>query len=271
MRNPRMERLWIGRLAYLSWLGAAGLMFAGACADNSQNRQELNAGEDALRAQQYDRALRAADDVAASGVAQNAAEAHYLHGRAIEDRPKPDPAAAAADLAEARRYYALALGEYPSPALQGRLRAQIGNVAYFQDDYAVALQQWTIASAQLDNPQWKQWILYRIGICQQRLGRFDDADHTFAVVQDEYPGTEVARRAQARQGVHGFYVQVGAFNDSSDVQKAAYAVTSAGSIAEEIDQRGLKVVRSAGLPSYAQATALKTRLVGEYPDARVMP
>src|SRR5208282_5692197 len=105
MRNPRMESLWIGRVAYLSWLGAAGLMMAGACADNSQQRQELNAGEDALRAQQYDRALRAADDVSASGVAANAAEAHYLRGRSIEDRPKSDPAAAKVDLAEARRDY----------------------------------------------------------------------------------------------------------------------------------------------------------------------
>jgi tetratricopeptide (TPR) repeat protein len=266
-----MESLWIGRMAYLSWLGAAGLMLAGACADDSQNRQELNAGEDALRAQQYDRALRAADDVTASGVAANAAEAHYLHGRAIEDRPKADPAAAAADLAEARRNYSLALAEDPSPALQARLRGQLGNVAYFQDDYAVALQQWTIAYSQLDNPQWKQWILYRIGICQQRLGRFTDADRTFAAVQDEYPGTEVAQRAQARQGVHGFYVQIGAFSDATDVQKAADALSAAGSLAQEVNQRGLKVVRSAGLPSYAEAAELKSRLLGDYPDARVMP
>ena len=271
MRNPRMESLWIGRVAYLSWLGAAGLMMAGACADNSQQRQELNAGEDALRAQQYDRALRAADDVSASGIAADAAEAHYLRGRSIEDRPKSDPAAAKVDLAEARRDYSLALGESPSPALQARLRGQLGNVAYFQEDYAVALQQWTIAYAQLDNPQWRQWVLYRIGICQQRLGRFADADHTFAVVQEEYPDTEVAQRARARQGVHGFYVQVGVFSDANDVQKAAYAVSSAGSIAQGVDQRGLKVVRSAGLPSYSQAAALKGRLLGEYPDARVMP
>jgi tetratricopeptide (TPR) repeat protein len=163
------------------------------------------------------------------------------------------------------------LYENPDPALQARLRAQIGNVAYFQEDYPVALQQWTFAYQQLDNPNWKQWILYRIGICQQRLGRFTDADRTFAAVEAEYPGTEVAHRAQLRQGVHGFYVQVGAFADAGDAQKAAEVIGSLGSIPEEVDQQGLKVVRTAGVPSYAQAAQLKNRLVGEYPDARVMP
>jgi tetratricopeptide (TPR) repeat protein len=264
MRIPRMEYLWIAFLGLF-------LTLMTACADTTPQRQQLTAGETALQAQQYDRAVRAADLVVASGVSADAAEAHYLRGQAIEQRPKADPAAAAADLAEARRDYIAALGEKPSPALQARLHGQLGNVAYFQEDYAVALQQWTIAYQQLDNPGWKQWVLYRMGICQQRLGRFADADRTFEIVQGEYPGTEVASRARARQGVHGFYVQVGAFTDAADAQKAAYTIGTVGSIPLEADQHGLKVVRTSGVPSYAQAAALKNRLIGQYPDARIMP
>jgi tetratricopeptide (TPR) repeat protein len=253
-------------------IGTAGfLVLLTACSDSSPQRQALTAGEQALQAQQYDRAQRDADWVVASGVAADAAEANYLRGEAIEQRPKPDPAAAKADLAQARQDYCTALGEKPDPALQARLHSQLGNVAYFQEDYAVALQQWTIAYHQLDQPVWKQWVLYRMGICQQRLGRFADADRTFELVQGEYPGTEVARRAQARQGVHGFYVQVGAFTDAGDAQKAAYTIGAVGSIPEETDQRGLKVVRTAGVPSYAQAAALKNRLATQYPDAAIMP
>ena len=254
-------------------IGSAGflLMMMTACADTSPQRRELSAGEDALRAQQYDRALRAADVVVASGVSADAAEAHYLRGQAIEERPKLDKGAANADLAEARRDYCTALEEKPSPELQARLHGQVGNVTYFQEDYAVALQQWTIAYQQLNNPLWKQWVLYRMGICQQRLGRFVDADRTFEIVQGDYPGTEVASRAHAREGVHGFYVQVGAFTDAGDAQKAAYVVGATGSIPQEVDQHGLKVVRTAGVPSYSQAAALKNRLIGQYPDARIMP
>jgi len=268
------------------WLLAAGwLAMGGGCASNPQSRQTLDDGERALEAAdqaatrldfaaaapQFDRAILAADKVVAAGIAADQAEAHFLHGRAIEDRPKPDSAAVAADLAAARHDYALALNEKPFKLLETRLHGQLGNVAYFQGDFATALQQWSVSYAQLENPQWKQWVLYRMGICQQRLGRFADADRTFAMVQDQYPGTEPAARAKAHQGVRGFYVQVGAFSQAADIAKAAAAVTAAGSIPQQAEEKGLTIVRTSGVPSYALAVALRSKLAAKYPDAQVMP
>jgi len=268
------------------WLLAAGwLAMSGGCAGNPQSRQTLNECEGALEAadqaanrldfaaaaQQYDRAIMAADQVVAAGVAADQAEAHFLHGRAIEDRRKPDAAATAADLAAARHDYALALSEKPSLPLEARLHGQLANVAYFQEDFATALQQWTLAYAQLEDPQSKPWVLYRMGLCQQRLGRFADADRTFVMVQEQCPGTEVAARAKAHQGVRGFYVQVGAFSQAEDVAKAAAAVTAAGSIPQQAEEKGLTIVRTSGVPSYALAVALRSKLAAHYPDARIMP
>jgi tetratricopeptide (TPR) repeat protein len=256
-----------------AFLLSAALALAAGCASNPQNRQQLDAGEQALRAQNYDKAIRSADLVISSSPTSNdLAEAYYLRGSAIEQRnPKPDMTAAAADLAAARLDYIAALNQYPPKPLESRLHGQLGNVAYFQDDYATALQQWAVAYDQLENLQWKQWVLYRMGICQQRLGRFVDADHTFSIVQREYPNTEVAARSAAREGVRGFYVQVGAFSQPGDAQKAAAAVTAIGSIPVQAPDRGLTVVRTSGVPSFTMAAQMRLRLVSQYPDARVLP
>jgi tetratricopeptide (TPR) repeat protein len=275
MRRPTFTRGSSNPVIH-NLLGAillTALALAGGCASSPANRQQLDAGEQALRDQKYDHAIRSADLVISSNPTSNdLAEAYYLRGSAIEQRnPKPDFAAATADLAAARLDYIAALNQYPPKVLEARLHGQLGNVAYFQDDYATALQQWTVAYGQLENLQWKQWVLYRMGICQQRLGRFVDADRTFSIVQREYPNTEVAARAAAREGVRGFYVQVGAFSQTSDAQKASQAVSDIGSIPVQAPDRGLTVVRTSGVPSFAMAAELRLKLVSAYPDARVMP
>jgi hypothetical protein len=114
-------------------------------------------------------------------------------------------------------------------------------------------------------------LLYHMGICEQRLGRFDDADRTFQRVQQEYPGSEFVPYARSRQGIRGFYVQVGAYSQSSDIQKAATAVAAAGSSPLKTNDRGLTAIRTGDVQSYAEAQELKDRLASRYPDARVMP
>jgi Flp pilus assembly protein TadD len=251
-------------------LGAVLVSLAFGCASDPRPLQ-LGLGEKAFAAQQYDVALRDADSVVRMDAPSWQAEAHYLRGIAIEDRPKTDSASATRDLNLARSDYVMALSQNPSPAVESRLHAMLGNVAYFEDDYSTALREWTLANGELDQPDWKSWILFRMGICQQRLGRFADADQTFARVQQLYPNTEPAQRAAGRQGVHGFYVQLGAFAQAADAEKAAAAVVALGSVPTKIIQGNLTVIRTMGVPTFAQATSLRGRLSGQYPDARVGP
>src|SRR5690606_24848623 len=132
-------------------------------------------------------------------------------GRAYEEMPAADDAEAARNLAAARRAYVQALQLDPPQALAGRIRTGVANVAYFQEDYTTALQQWSAAYQQTDLEDQKPWILYRIGLANQRLGRFEEADRIFAQVQQQYPNTEPARRAREHQGHRAFHVQVGVF------------------------------------------------------------
>jgi tetratricopeptide (TPR) repeat protein len=261
-----------GKWCWVWMIALAGAAMAGGCQNNPQQRQMLDDGEKSLKARQYDQAIRAADSVIATGDQADLAEAFYLRGCAIEDRnPKPDPAAAGADLTAARRDYTSGLQCNPYPELAMRLHERLGNVAYYEDDYAVAAQQLTVAYNMLDDPAWKAGVLYRIGNCLQRLGRFEDADRTFQAVQDQFPGTQVAHWAAEKEGVHGFYVLVGVFSQQADIDKAAAAVAAAGAVPTQSQGKGVTIVRTAGIPTYRQANSLRARLIGLYPDARVMP
>jgi len=246
-------------------------LLVSACTGNAQSRQRLDAGKHALDAGQYDQAIRDADAVLAANDSPALAEAHYLRGCAIEQRPKEDNAAAARDLAMARDSYTQGLSCDPRPVLAARLHAQLGNVCYYQEDYSTAVRELGAAYAQLQEPQSKDLILYHIGIGQQRLGRFEDADRSFLLLQQAYPNSPHCAGARAHQGIRGFYVQVGAYSQAADIDKAAGAVAAAGSVPLKTTDKGLTIVRTADVPSFAQAEQLKSRLAGQYPDARVMP
>jgi tetratricopeptide (TPR) repeat protein len=255
----------------LASVAILSLIFLTACTGDPQSQQQLDASKQALQAQQYDPAIRSADAAIASNDSAELAEAYYLRGYAIENRPKADTADAIRDLALARESYVNGLTHDPGPAVAGHLHAQLGNVTFYQDDYSTALREFDAAYPLASEPGNKPLILYHMGICEQRLGRFDDADRTFQRVVQEYPGGEYGPYAQARIGVRGFYVQVGAYSQPSDIQKAAKAVASAGSAPLKTNDKGLTVIRTSDVQSYDQAQDLKERLASRYPDARVMP
>jgi len=242
-----------------------------ACTGNPQSRQELNSGKQALDSGQPDDAIRAADAVISSNDVPALAEAYYLRGYAIETRPKADNAAAAHDFGMARESYSRGLSYNPRPAIAARLHVQLGNVCYYQEDYSAAVPELVAAYEILDSSQPKDLVLYHIGISEQRLGRFDDADRTFQRVQQEYPNCAYASPAKAHQGIRGFYVQLGAYSQTKDINTAARAVVAAGSAPLKTSEKGLTIIRTADVPSYGQAQQLRARLAALYPEARVMP
>jgi tetratricopeptide (TPR) repeat protein len=247
------------------------LVFTAACAGNPQSQSQLDAGKQALEAQQYDPAIRDADTVIASGDSADLAEAYYLRGYAIENRPKADSADAIRDLSLASESYTNGLSHDPQPAIATRLHAQLGNVSFYQNDYSAALREFDAAYSLSGEPENKPLILYHMAVCEQRLGRFDDADRTFQRVQQQYPSSEFVPYARARQGIRGYYVQVGAYSKPSDINRAAAAIATTGSPPLKTTSGALTVIRTSDVQSYAEAQELKAQLASRYPDARVMP
>ena len=298
MRNRRSAGMWVvgSMLAVVSAQGCATTEGIDTTADARQagarsgadaapkplRRNEvqttLTAAYAAFERKQLDQAMAGADRVLVGNPAgPGAAEAHYLRGRVLEERAtqaanKGDITSAKASLQAARDAYNSALNAKPAPNVEGNTRAGIANVAYFQEDYTTAITQWTAANDKIAEPQTKAWVLYRVGLSQQRSGRFLDADRTFAAVQQQFPGTEPARRAAAHQGARGFHVQVGVFGAPANADGTLTDLRKEGVIGLIVaDSAGRHIVRVGPVPTYEQAKVLKSRLAGKYPDSIIIP
>jgi len=256
----------------------ACMLLAGGCASQEAQdttKHKLESGYAALEQQRYGEAISASDEIlAANPTGLGAAEALYLRGRAFEGRIKLNNASEASDLQVARTAYLQALQLPISPQLEGRVRAGIGLVAYYQDDYATALSQWTAAYDKLEKPEDQALTLYRIGQTDQRLGRWVDADRALATVQQQANGTDLAYMARRLQGSRAFYVQVAKTGTSRDALGVIAQLKQEGFPATTVQDAGeaaYQYVRVGPLPAYAQAKAVKIRLAYLYPQAVIVP
>jgi TolA-binding protein len=288
MRNGYTPAVWIGMLV-LSMAAAGcggggrnkpprGAASSSASATRSPaGRTVLTAGFTALDAQQYNDAIAKADQFLASQPhGPGSAEALYLKGRALEAKNAAGVTAdeAKANLQAAREAYIRALEQIPKQPLDAYIRTSLGNVCYFQDDYATAVSQLSTAYEVLpgNNPDLRGWALYRIGLSQQRLGQFAQADKTFQQVQQEFPNSVPAQRAREHQGARAFYVQLATFASAPSADRAVLDLKRKGVTAtRETDAQGRSILRAGPIGSYQQAQFLKTRFTSEYPDALIVP
>jgi tetratricopeptide (TPR) repeat protein len=257
-------------------LGLLFLMVVPGCVDTAARQQVLD-GSSSLKSGDYDGALQRADTYLQKYPnGPDAAEAYYLRGRAYEQRAQeprysPTPAQARANFATAREAYNRGLALRPPPVVQADLHAQIANIAYYEEDYNTAAREWQTAYQNAQPDTVKAPILYRIGLCQQRLGRFNEADRSFAIVRQQYPDTEAAGKAGSRMGARAFYVQVGVFADATNAEKAAIALRQQGFATSRAVDAGRQIVRVGPMATYAEARDTKTRLGALYPGAIIQP
>ncbi len=251
----------------------SSLVIAGCVDQNS--RQTLQNGYAALDAHQYDQAISEADAfLTKTPQGVGSADALYLKGRALEERAtsSSDAPRAKQDLEAARMAYINALQQNPPRTLDGRIRAGIANVAYWQDDYQTAAQQWSAAYQNIDDPSTKSFILYRVGLAQQRMGEFSKADETFASVQQQFPGTDGAIRAKERQGARSYSVQLATYANSATADANIAQLRREGlNPTRSNDAQGHAVLAITSIPNYQQALQIKNRLAARYPNALIVP
>ena len=267
------------RNVQVAWMPAAFLgailLCGGGCASQQTNVQKLRAGYDALSARQLDAAMLAADEVLAASPQQTLpAEAHYLKGRVFEEKAMTIPGSMAGNLQKARTEYIAALGLAHTPDLDGRIRADTANVAFHQDDYGTAMEQWAAAYEKLEKPQDKVLTLYRIGCTAQRLGRWDEADQYFGSVMQAVGGSELGKRAAEKKGARGFVVQLATFAEGKQADAAVADLRKQNLAAQHLldpGNRNLHLVRVGSYGSYAQAKSVKDRFAGVYSSAVILP
>lgn len=284
MRNLLANRLLGNSSIRRAVLLSSALIVGGCAAGGPTVRQTLSGGFADLAAGRNDRALSAADEFLQQHPqgGSGSAEAYYLRGRVYELRASAsansaDASATSTNLQAARAAYTKALEFVPAPALEASIRSQLANVAYFQDDYRTALTQWREAYAKLDTlgqsgQDAKPWALYRIGLCEQRLGKFVDADKTFGQVKQTFPTSEPARRAADHVGARAFSIQVGAFATAANADSVVQDLRKKGIAPQRtVDPFGREVVRVGPLPTYDQARIMRKDLAAQYPGAVIVP
>jgi tetratricopeptide (TPR) repeat protein len=268
-RTPRMTTL--NRLSLSLLLSCAAL--TGGCGPDKHAKEDLVAGFAALEAQQFDDAYARAEGYL--GHVPNGpgtAEALYLKGRALEQKPAANPAQARTNLQAARAAYVEAFAKQPSKKLEAYLHTSLANVAYFLDDYTTAINEWTTAHGMLEDEDTKSWVLYRIGVSRQRLGQFAEADEVLAAVQERHGGTLPAQRAKEKMGARGFSVQLATYANTTAADATVGTLKQEGVAAtKQADPKGRTVVFVGPLPSYQQALGVKARYAGKYPDAVIVP
>ncbi len=269
MRNSRNARM---RSLLFAAMGLCLALLAG-CASDKKAKVELGEGYTALESRQYDEAIgRANAFLQHTPAGPGSAEALYLKGRALEQKTAANQTDARANLQAARIAYIEALSRSPSPKLEAYIHTSLANVAYFQDDYATAINEWSSAYDKLDDENAKAWALYRVGVSKQRLGQFADADTVFAAVQQRYPNSVPAQRAREHQGVRGFSVQLATFSTSAAADAAIGTLRREGVLpTKQADSKGRYIVLAGPMPSYQQAQSLKARYALRFSDAIIVP
>lgn len=243
------------------------------CASNPQSG-ELDQARTALASGNYQAAESSAQTyIARQPNGDRVAEAYYLKGRALEDRTVSSLSEAQKNLQQARIAYIEALkSQTADRVLDALIRASLADVAYWQEDYATAAEQGIAAYSGLEDPKTKAWTMYRAAVAQQRLGRFEQADKTFALVNEYHPNTEPAQRALTRIGARAFNVQIATFSNPSYAQTTANMLQRQGyPVSVRTLTNGKIVVLSGPYPTWGQASQVKARLQSSFPDALVVP
>jgi len=264
------------KLASVFSIAFAIVISIAGCTDNKPSPQQstqLSSGFKALDEQQSALAIDRADEyLRQQPHGPGSAEALYLKGRGYEQKAAADPKEIQRNLSEARTAYQEALMQQPSPKTEGYIRASLSNVAFFEDDYSTALSEASRAYSLVDTPEIQSMLLYRMGVSQQRLSRFTEADRTFEQVQQRYPNSAIAERAREHQGQRNFFVQLATFNTPAGADKAMDSLKNSGIVvSKRSDKAGHTLVDAGPFSTYESARDAKTRFAAQYPDALIVP
>lgn len=281
-KGKRLERVKRGIRGGQGWRECAGLgqmgifLFSITVATGCQapNDAALRQGFISLSNNDTTRALHFADaQLRETPTGREAAEAWYLRGRALEQWPARNETEQRANLANARAAYERALAFEPPMKLRAYARASLGNVAFFQEDFAKAAEMFTLAAGELDTPDAQAWAEYRAGLSLQRLGQFEQADGWFDGVAKRYPGTLQARRATENRGARAFHLRIGTYNSESAADRAADGLRREGfrGLSVTRDLRGMYILRVGPYATYSAARQAERQVAGRFPDAMVMP
>lgn len=241
------------------------------CSAELSNQQiaMLEDGQQAYRASQYSAAVSQLSRFLGEAKERpEAAQAAYVRGLAyarLGRRPE-----AVGDL---RR----AAGGFAEREIRWRANLALSTI-YFEDgNWAAAARSAAAAAEHMPARPPRDVALFRVGQCQERLGRWDEARSAFSQVERLFPNTDFGEAARRRLslGARAFSVQCGVYGDEKNAQNLQARLKTGGvdSIVKRESRAGraLFIVYAGTFSNYENAErqlGLVKRIV---PDAVLIP
>lgn len=231
--------------------------------------RQVRSAHDAYRAGRYDQAAQVLSPVILKyGQSPEVCEALYLRALCrVQQR----------QMGSARQDLERALPRSERVDLTALIRAQLGHLAFDEDQYPQAAALYSQAEPDLPARGPLGQVLYQHGVSLQRSGRFADARPLFARVFKEFASSPLAVNARRKYDWNRDYftVQCGAFTKMESTRE----------VVDELRQRGIQVwvspetrnsenfyvVQAGRHRTYAEAAATARAIQPVVSDVFIMP
>ena len=157
-----------------------------------------------------------------------------------------------------------ALGANARPPIDSFARVAIGNLYYEAGDDAKAVDAYAEALRQPPKELPLEWVLLRMGVSLQRLGRWQKAGEYLTYLADHYPESPSVPEARRRLRADCFTVQIGAYVSMTTARGEAARARAAGFQPRIVyvarGSQTLNAIQVGRAQTYAEAAALARRL-----------
>ncbi len=251
------------------WTTLVGLVLCGCQGMTQQQRAWLTEGERSFDAGRYDEAIRSLTRfVGEAGDQPELGRALYVRGLAYARSQQREPARA--DLAQCVRVT-------EDREVRWRAYSVLGTLDYEDERWESAGRAYAAAVELAPAVPPTDTLLFRLGVCHERTGRWDAARAAFERVVREYPAGVMAeaagRRVQIRAG--HFAVQCGVFARETNANQQVLELERAGVSAyvKREPRHGVMmyVVLVGRYAEYEEALRELGRIKGHVPTAVLWP
>lgn len=162
-------------------------------------------------------------------------------------------------------------------AVAWRAFAVLGVLSFEDEDWIAATDSFTRAVGQMPSLPPMDALLYRLGLCHERTGRWADALTAYRRIVSAFPAGRYAARADRRLQIQAncFAVQVGVFSRQDGALRQVGQLADDGLEAyvrrELRDNELHHVVLVGRYESYSQAVAAVVRVRAHVPTAQLWP
>lgn len=247
----------------------AGLLVPGCQTAKSGGSPTIQAGQDAYDRGDFATSIRLLSDYLEQGDHSDDAEAAmYLRGLSAAKSGKRQMA-----YADLRRCV--------ESAKSGDVRWRAGlllGVMYFEDNqWNDASRTFNIANSNMPERSPMDFVLWRLGQCYERTGRWSLATTQFEKLVQKFPSSEFAANARRRAETRPTYfaVRCGAFGNVQNAQRMATDLRQQGfSASVRLDSptgKPLHIVLVGTFPTYEAALQQVAALRSVVPDATIWP